>query len=98
MAEKKNAPIETAIADAVADSGTTLSDTETTQEDADKLDARAELFVRRVSDSVTKAIADIVRPPVTETTIEPVVTENQEVKQRKKKVQQKLTILDWLLS
>ena len=93
---KKNESLEDKVVTAVAETASELPDT-ATDEDNEKLDARAELFVRRVSDSVTKAIADLVKPAPSEPVV-PIETDTAEVKKRKKKVQAKLTILDWLLS
>lgn len=97
MATKvESSELENKVASAVAEATSELPDT-ATDEDNKKLDERAELFVRRVSDEVTRAIANLVKPPVAEPIVDPVI-ETPEVKSRKKKVQQKLTILDWLLS
>ena len=93
MADKVDSKIENKVGVAVADAVSELPDMQTDEENK-KLDERAELFVRRVSDEVTRAIANLVKPPVADTPPEPIV---DEVK-TKKKVQQKLTILDWLLS
>jgi len=88
--------LENKIATAVTETSGELPDT-SSDEDNEKLDARTELFVRRVSDSVTKAIADLIKPPVAEPIV-PVEIDTPEVKSRKKKTAAKLTILDWLLS
>jgi Zn-dependent M32 family carboxypeptidase len=52
--------IATAIAGAVADATSATPVVEGAAEE--KLDAKAELFVRRITDSITKSIADLLKP------------------------------------
>lgn len=91
---EKNA-IEDAVSDAVASVDTDVVDT---QDDEEKLDARASLFVRQVTDAVTKSIADLLKPapvePVAETVIVPSEPEETpKPRQRKKQT----SVLDLFL-
>jgi hypothetical protein len=92
--EEKNA-IEDAVSDAVTDMDSDVVDS---QDDEEKLDARANLFIRQVTDAVTKSIADLLQPakpePVAETIIVPTEPEDHpKPRQRKKQT----SILDMFL-
>jgi hypothetical protein len=56
--------IANAVAEAVSDATATLPPVEGKKEE--KLDAQAELFIRRITDSVTKSLADLLKPAVSE--------------------------------
>lgn len=58
---KENESVQGAVATAVTEAVSDMAP-QTSNED-EKLDARAELFVRKLTDSVTKAIADLLKPP-----------------------------------
>jgi len=61
MAVKTNESLEDKVADAVTDATASVADTQ--GDDADKTeDAKLELFARKISDSVTKAIAELLNP------------------------------------
>ena len=71
MADKKeDESIQTVVADAASAAIASVVDESrdkpAKKEDEEKLDDKAELFVRRVTDSVTKAIADMLKPPTKE--------------------------------
>jgi hypothetical protein len=80
--------LEDKVAVAVAKESASVPDTESDESD-EKLDARAAMFVRQVTDSVVKQIADLIKPPEPEPEPEP------EPKARRRK--QAPSILDLLL-
>jgi hypothetical protein len=92
MAKEKNA-IEDAVTDAVADMDTNVVDS---PDDEEKLDARASLFVRQVTDAVTKSIADLLKPatpePVTETIV---VAEEPTETPRPRQKRKQTSVLDF---
>jgi hypothetical protein len=81
--EVKNESVESEIATAVTDAVAEVVDTSGAQKSEEKLDAQAELFVRRITDSVTKAMADILRPTPTDETDDE--EEDSPVKRKRRK-------------
>jgi hypothetical protein len=55
-----------AVTDAVSDATSTAASAAGTKKN-ETLDPQAELFVRRITDSITKSIADLLKPQVIET-------------------------------
>ena len=67
-----------AVTDAVADATSTAAPA------AETLDPQAELFVRRITDSITKSIADLLKPQVTETEEDDDTVEDSPVKRKRR--------------
>ena len=86
---KKNESTENEIVSAVAEAVTAVGDNSTPKEEStpteenEKLDAQAELFVRRVVDGLTKNLSDLLNPPKKPKT-EPKKESKPEVKQKPK--------------
>ena len=82
MAVKTNESLEDKVADAVTDATASVADTQ--GDDADKTeDAKLELFARKISDSVTKAIAELLNPTKKS---DPVAEDEKEVEEEGKNV------------
>jgi hypothetical protein len=80
-AGKLASKIDDAITDATSGTPNTVAD----EKDTEKLDAQAELFVRKISDSVTKSIAELLKP----SSPSPVGEDEEEVEEEGKKVRRK---------
>jgi hypothetical protein len=75
------------IANAVTDAVTDATSAGTPVDGAKKnetLDPQAELFVRRITDSITKSIADLLKPQVTETEEDDDTVEDSPVKRKRR--------------
>lgn len=85
MAVKTNESLEDKVADAVTDATASVADTQ--GDDADKTeDAKLELFARKISDNVTKAIAELLNPSKKS---DQVPDDEEEVEEEGKKVRRK---------
>jgi hypothetical protein len=80
MDENDAKSVENAIATAVTEAASDVAP-KTSNEDV-KLDAKAELFVRKITDSVTKAMANLLKPPPEE--IEDDDAEDSHVKRKRR--------------
>lgn len=72
-----------AVTDAVADATSTAAPAAGTKKN-ETLDPQAELFVRRITDSITKSIADLLKPQVTETEEDDDTVEDSPVKRKRR--------------
>jgi len=72
-----------AVTDAVADATSTAAPAAETNKN-ETLDPQAELFVRRITDSITKSIADLLKPQVTETEEDDDTVEDSPVKRKRR--------------
>jgi hypothetical protein len=54
--------VETQVATAVTEAVAKVADKQGSEASEEKLDAKTELFLRRLTDSVTKSIADLILP------------------------------------
>jgi hypothetical protein len=72
-----------AVTDAVSDATSTAASAAGTKKN-ETLDPQAELFVRRITDSITKSIADLLKPQVTETEEDDDTVEDSPVKRKRR--------------
>jgi hypothetical protein len=75
--------IANAVTDAVTDAASAATSVAGTKK-TETLDPQAELFVRRITDSITKSIADLLKPQVTETEEDDDTVEDSPVKRKRR--------------